>query len=61
MDYEILYADSLGGLERKVQQYVSAGWKPQGGVAVSQFEYDLDEHTRRVEITIYQAMVREQR
>lgn len=46
MDYKILTSDKISDLEKQVKAAIADGWKPQGGVACSEYR-------------IYQAMVKE--
>lgn len=48
MEYTIISANTLDELIREVNQYIKAGWRPQGGVSVS-IEYAY----------FYQAIIRD--
>jgi Domain of unknown function (DUF1737) len=47
MEYTIIKADNYTGLISSVKEYISKGWRPQGGVAI-------DGYTN-----FYQAMVKD--
>ena len=34
MEYTILIVNTLSGLERKVNEYIKQGWRPQGGITL---------------------------
>lgn len=59
MDYEILIAKSTSEMEAEVRRRIAQGWRPAGGVSVT-LEKSEDGGYTRIEITVYQAMVREQ-
>ena len=50
MEYDVIYASSVEGLIKKVNQVIAEGWKPQGGVIVST--------QNDTEFYFYQAVVR---
>ncbi len=35
MEYTVLFADSIDDLVKRVSEWIAAGWKPQGGVALA--------------------------
>lgn len=37
MKYEVLHAEDLHELTRKVNEHIAAGWKPQGGIATVRY------------------------
>lgn len=50
MEYDVVYASSVEGLIKKVNQMITEGWQPQGGVTVSTQD--------DTEYYFYQAVVR---
>lgn len=50
MEYDVVYASSVEGLIKKVNQMIAEGWQPQGGVTVSTQD--------DTEYYFYQAVVR---
>jgi hypothetical protein len=36
MEYTILIVNTLSGLERKVNEYIKKGWRPQGSIGIEQ-------------------------
>jgi hypothetical protein len=48
IEYQIIEADGFSELERRVQNQISFGWRPLGGVAVDSAKYR----------TVAQAMIR---
>jgi hypothetical protein len=36
MEYTILIVRTLSGLERKVNEYIKQGWRPQGSIGIEQ-------------------------
>lgn len=63
MDYKILTSDEVSDLEKQVKAAIADGWKPQGGVACSEYvcegpDYDRSQGRTRT-FGIYQAMVKE--
>ena len=64
LKYQVITSDSSGGLSAKVAVEIAQGWKPQGGVTVSQTTYpQVDRHdgttTYDVEQVFAQAMTLE--
>jgi len=59
MKYYVAAEETLSALEAKVDDMLSTGWKPQGGISVSIYptEYDPD---IQVASLFYQAMIKEE-
>lgn len=56
MKYQILMADDPLTLEEKINDLIQEGWKPQGGVAISEY---LPSNPDRIGFSCAQAMVTE--
>jgi hypothetical protein len=56
MQYEIVEAEDPVRLAVRVKEYIAAGWRPQGGLAIHQANTPAN---RRTEWTYAQAMVKD--
>ncbi|MCP4750419.1 MAG: DUF1737 domain-containing protein [Proteobacteria bacterium] len=59
MEYEIVEAVDSDGLTEEVNSMLKQGWKPQGGVNVLRYEYEVEgKEGKEVSYLYSQALVR---
>ncbi len=57
MEYTIIFStESISDISQKVNNHISDGWKPSGGISATSHDYNLGDGAS---ILYFQAMVRE--